>query len=225
MQVLSDAQWKVLEPLIEAVRPRGKTPPRTLRRTIEAILWRHQNGARWRSIPAELGPGWAAAQTFLRWARKDVWERLLERVRRSGISFGMVFLDGTNVRAHQKAGGAAKKNATRPSATAGRRWAGLVAAMAPRRAWSPTGPGAPLPARSLRVRRMNRRWLPVCSGASPASRAGWSGTAASPPTPSATWSGTAARAPRSRPSATRSRSPARPGFTRTATSSRGSGPG
>ena len=83
------------------------------------------------SIPAELGPGWAAAQTFLRWARKDVWERLLERVRRSGISFGMVFLDGTSIRAHQKAAGAAKK---RPSATAGRRWAGLVAAMAPRRA-------------------------------------------------------------------------------------------
>jgi hypothetical protein len=36
------------------VRPHGKTPPRNLRRTIEAILWRHQNGgvlhgsARWR---------------------------------------------------------------------------------------------------------------------------------------------------------------------------------
>ena len=134
MRVLSDAQWKVLEPLIEAVRPRGKTPPRTLRRTIEAILWRHQNGAKWRSVPAELGPWWAAAQTFIRWARKGVWGRLLERVQRSGISLGMVFLDGTNVRAHQKAAGAAKKNATRPSAPAGRRWAGLVAAMAPRRA-------------------------------------------------------------------------------------------
>ena len=134
MQVLSDAQWQVLEPLIEAVRPHGKTPPRNLRRTIEAILWRHQNGAKWRSIPAELGPWWAAAQTFIRWARKDVWERLLERVRQSGISFGMVFLDGTSIRAHQKAAGAAKKNAMRPSATAGRRWAGLVAAMAPRRA-------------------------------------------------------------------------------------------
>ena len=27
-----------------------------LRRTIEAILWRHQNGAKWRSSPAELLP-------------------------------------------------------------------------------------------------------------------------------------------------------------------------
>nr|WP_252354014.1 transposase [Acetobacter sp. P5B1] len=48
--------------MIEAVRPRGKTPPHDLRRTIAAIFWRHENGAKWRSIPAELGPWWRAAQ-------------------------------------------------------------------------------------------------------------------------------------------------------------------
>jgi hypothetical protein len=37
-----------------------------LRRTIEAIIWRHRNGAKWRSIPSELGPWWMAAQTFIR---------------------------------------------------------------------------------------------------------------------------------------------------------------
>ena len=119
MQVLSDAQWAVLRPLLDAVRPRGKTAHRDLRRTIEAILWRHQNGAKWRGIPAELGPWWSAAQTFIRWAKKGVWERLLERVQRCGISFGMVFLDGTSIRAHQKAAGAVKKGAMQPSATAG----------------------------------------------------------------------------------------------------------
>jgi transposase len=132
MQVLSDAQWSVLRPLIEAVRPRGTTAHHDLRRTIEALLWRHQNGAKWRSVPAELGPWWGAAQTFVRWAKRGVWERLLERVRRSGISFGMVFLDGTGIRAHQKAAGAVKKGAMRPSATAGRLWAALAAAMAPK---------------------------------------------------------------------------------------------
>jgi transposase len=132
MQVLSDAQWKVLEPLIEAVRPRGKTPPRTLRRTIEAILWRHRNGAKWRSVPAEPGPWWGAAQTLIRWARRGVGEGLLERVQEAGGSFGMVFLDGTRIRAHQKAAGAAKTDKTWTSATAGRRWDGLGAAAAPR---------------------------------------------------------------------------------------------
>ena len=55
-QIFSDAAWAVWEPLIEVVRRRGKTPPKELRRTISAVFWRHQNGAKWRSIPAELGP-------------------------------------------------------------------------------------------------------------------------------------------------------------------------
>ncbi len=67
--MLSDAQWTVLEPLVEACRPKGKTPPQDLRRTVSAILWRHRNGAKWRAVPAELGPRWRAAQVFIRWAR------------------------------------------------------------------------------------------------------------------------------------------------------------
>ena len=66
MQVLTDAQWVVLASLIEEYRPRGKTQHHNLRRTIEAIIWRHQNGAKWRAVPAELGPWWMAAQTFIR---------------------------------------------------------------------------------------------------------------------------------------------------------------
>ena len=54
--MLTDAQWALLEPLVEACRPRAKVPPRYLRRTVSAILWRHANGAKWRSVPAELGP-------------------------------------------------------------------------------------------------------------------------------------------------------------------------
>jgi hypothetical protein len=75
--MLSEARWGMLRALIERCRPRGKTPHRDLRRTIEAIVWRHENGAKWRSIPAELGPWWMAAQTFIRWVRLGVWERLL----------------------------------------------------------------------------------------------------------------------------------------------------
>ena len=72
---MSDAQWDELGPLIEDCRPRGKTPPQDLRRTAEASLWRHQNGARWRAIPAELGPWRRAAEAFTRRAKHGVWER------------------------------------------------------------------------------------------------------------------------------------------------------
>ncbi len=122
----------MLESLVEACRPKGKTPPQDLRRTISAIPWRHRNGAKWRAVPAELGPRWRAAQVFIRWARAGVWERLLGLVQERGAQLGMVSLDGTNVRAHQKAAGAARRGDLEPSETAVRRLAALVAGTAPR---------------------------------------------------------------------------------------------
>src|SRR5918997_2608288 len=132
MVVLMDAQWAVLGPLVEACRPHAKVPPSDLRRTVSAILWRHENGAKWRALPSELGPWWMAAQTFIRWARLGVWERLLNLVQERGIQLGMTFLDGTSVRAHQKAAGARRKGALKLNKTIVKHLAGLVAAMAPR---------------------------------------------------------------------------------------------
>ena len=87
--VLTDTQWAELAPLIEQCRPAHKTVHVNLRRTIEAIVWRHDNGAKWRSIPPHLGPWWMAAQTFNRWSRHGVWERLLQRAQqREGIKVG-----------------------------------------------------------------------------------------------------------------------------------------
>lgn len=110
--VLTDEQWAALEPLVEACRPKGKTSPRDLRRTIEAIIWRHQNGARWRAIPAEHGPWWRAAQLFIRWAKLGAWQQLLEAAQKRGAELGMAFLDGTSIRAHHKAAGAPKQGGT-----------------------------------------------------------------------------------------------------------------
>jgi transposase len=143
-RVLTDAQWEVLAPLIEACRPPHKTEHHDLRRTIEAIIWRHDSGAKWRQIPAALGPWWMAAHTFSRWSRLGAWERLLDLAQqRGGVEAGMAFLDGTSIRAHHKAAGAAKKGDPRRSATSARRSVGRAAAMGPRRAWSPTPPAVP----------------------------------------------------------------------------------
>lgn len=69
-----------------------------------------------------------AAQTFIRWARLGVWERLLGLAQERGIGLGMTFLDGTSVRAHAKAAGAAKKGLLRRSGTSVRHLGALVAA-------------------------------------------------------------------------------------------------
>jgi transposase len=86
-----------------------------------------------------LGPWWMAAQTFIRWSRLNVWERLLALVQEQGVQLEMTFpdwcsesgLDGTSIRAHQKAAGAAKKATLQRNGTIVKRLAGLVAAMAP----------------------------------------------------------------------------------------------
>src|SRR5690349_22430312 len=132
--MLTDGAWMDLEPLIEACRPKGKTPPQDLRRTLSAIIWWHQNGAKWRAIPADLGPWSRAAQTFIRWAHLGVWERLLLLAQARGVQLGMTFLDGTSIRAHQKAAGAARKGPPASSAMSVKRWAARVAATGPRRA-------------------------------------------------------------------------------------------
>jgi transposase len=132
MVVLTDAQWAELGPLVEACRPPAKVPPSDLRRTVEAIIWRCTNGAKWRAIPAELGPWWKAAQIFIRWARLGVWDRLLDMAQKRGVELGMVFLDGTSIRAHAKAAGASKKGELAEAAEKVRRLGALVAGMAPR---------------------------------------------------------------------------------------------
>ena len=142
-KVLTDEQWGVLAPLIEACRPPYKTDHHDLRRTIEAIIWRHDNGAKWRQIPAELGPWWMAAQTFGRWSRLGAWERLLEAAqRRGGVEAGMAgltaseavprTLGGTSIRAHHKAAGAAKKGELQRSAMRARGLAVRAAVTGPR---------------------------------------------------------------------------------------------
>ena len=130
--MLADGQWAVLEPLIEACRPPAKVAPRNPRRTICAILWRHRNGAKWRAAPEVLGPWWKAAQTFIRWSKLGVWEQLLALAQKGRMELGMTFLDGTNIRAHQKAAGAPRKRTRQNNATSVKRWAGLGAASAPK---------------------------------------------------------------------------------------------
>ena len=123
--VFTDAQRSVLEPLVEACRPHAKVPPSNLRRTVEAIVWRCQNGAKWRAVPAELGPWWMAAQTFICWACLGVWDRLLDMAKAKGVELGLVFLDGTSIRAHAKAAGASKKGDLEKAATAVKRLSAL----------------------------------------------------------------------------------------------------
>jgi transposase len=107
MQVLTDAQWAKFEAAIAAANIRGARPRREDRRTIEAIIWRLDNGAKWRSIPAELGDWHHAYLRFRRWAVRGVWDQIMAHVvARGEPQLAFACIDGTIARAHQKASGA-----------------------------------------------------------------------------------------------------------------------
>ncbi|GBQ53533.1 transposase [Komagataeibacter sucrofermentans DSM 15973] len=61
-----------------------------------------------------------------------MWERLFEKVKDRDQALGMVFLDGTTIRAHHKAAGAAKKGGTENAERIVRLLAAHVEDLAPR---------------------------------------------------------------------------------------------
>src|ERR1700739_5127943 len=107
MQVLAGAPWAKFEAAIAAVNIRGARPHKDERPPIEAIIWRLDNGAKWRSIPAELGDWHHAYLRFRRWAVRGVWDKIMAHLVEQGEpQLAFACIDGTSARAHQKASGA-----------------------------------------------------------------------------------------------------------------------
>jgi transposase len=110
---LSDAQWDQLEGLLPANGRRGGQwhDHRTI---IDGILWALSDGGRWRNVPAEFGPWQTVYGRFRAWARRGLWDRILLRLQvrtlqGGGIDWGLFCIDGSVIRAHQSAAGAAEK--------------------------------------------------------------------------------------------------------------------
>ncbi len=80
------------------------------------------NGARFQ-LSLVLG-GWRRRLSSAQ-ARLGVWERLLRLVQERGIALGLTFLEGSSIRAHQKASGAARKGDLQKNETIVKHVAGL----------------------------------------------------------------------------------------------------
>ncbi len=119
---LTDQQWRQIEPLLPAQKPRIGRPSKDHRTIINGILWVLRTGAPWRDLPQGYGPWPTVASRFYRWRKKGLWERLLSDLQQEADAAGELewevhYVDGTIVRAHQHAAGAKKGAQTSVSQT------------------------------------------------------------------------------------------------------------
>jgi hypothetical protein len=76
-------------------------------------LWLLRTGAPWRDVPERYGAWRTVASRFYRWRRAGIWQRLFESVQQQAdvagqLNWGVHYVDGTIVRAHQHAAGSPK---------------------------------------------------------------------------------------------------------------------
>lgn len=115
---LSDEQWHEIENLLPRNGRRGGQW-KDHRLMIDGILWVLSDGGRWRNLPKEFGPWQSVYDRFRSWTRRGIWDRILQRLQARKINSGQIdfelfAIDGTVIRAHQSAAGAAeKKSASR----------------------------------------------------------------------------------------------------------------
>ncbi|WP_326548575.1 IS5 family transposase [Mycolicibacterium sp. ND9-15] len=106
-ELLSDAQWALIEDLLPVRTGKRGRPFQNARSMVEGIIYRYRCGIAWRDVPEAFGP-WQSIWTWHRRMSADgTWDsvlaRLLAAAEEAGIIDWAVAVDSTIARAHQHA--------------------------------------------------------------------------------------------------------------------------
>ena len=113
--LLSDAQWERIAPLLPGKEGDPGRSGQDNRLFVEAVLWLVRAGAPWRDLPPRFGKWGTVWKRFRRWAQKGVFERIFAAL--SGDpDFEYALIDGTIVKVHRHGSGARGGLKIRPSA-------------------------------------------------------------------------------------------------------------
>lgn len=156
---LSDAQWRLIEPLLPRQARGGKWNDHRL--MFDGILWILRTGAPWRDLPERYGRWGSVYHRFNRWRKDGTFDRVLKALRirldKDGhIDWDLWCVDGSSVRASRAAAGASKKAKNRGENTGITRWGARAADGDPSSTSSWTLTAFPLPRSSARAKRTNR---------------------------------------------------------------------
>ena len=73
---LTDAEWKILQPLIPGPAKLGRPPRYEKRAILNAIFYVVRSGCSWRMLPGEMPPWRIVYYYFMRWRQDGVWIEL-----------------------------------------------------------------------------------------------------------------------------------------------------
>jgi transposase len=79
---VTDEEWVILEPLIPAAKPGGRSQEIERREIVNGILYVLRSGCPWRLLPHDL-PNWSTVYLYFReWKRAGIWEQVNAALRR-----------------------------------------------------------------------------------------------------------------------------------------------
>jgi transposase len=78
---LTDAQWKVIGPLLPAAKPGGRPRTTDLREVLDTLLYQARTGCQWDYLPHDLLPKGTAYAYFAAWQEDGTWQKVLDTLR------------------------------------------------------------------------------------------------------------------------------------------------
>jgi putative transposase len=79
---VSDAEWTLLEPVVQRSGKMGRPVTLDLREIVNALFYWERTGCQWRLIPADF-PNWTSVRYYFdKWTRDGTWVRINDRLRR-----------------------------------------------------------------------------------------------------------------------------------------------
>lgn len=108
---LTDEAFARIEPLLPKPRPGGQWKEH--RSILNGMFWILNTGAQWRDLPERYGKWKTVYDRYRRWTRNGLFNQILHRLHLEldadgRINWDVFDVDGSNIRAHQSAAGAAQ---------------------------------------------------------------------------------------------------------------------
>jgi putative transposase len=78
---LTDAQWKIVRPLIPPARPGGRPREVDMREVLNTLLYQARTGCQWELLPHDLLPKSTVWDYFALWRDDGTWRRITDALR------------------------------------------------------------------------------------------------------------------------------------------------